>query len=47
MKPSDIPYHDMWADDVHWLPGMLEGKSFKGYFYFDVEVMLSHQIYWL
>jgi 8-oxo-dGTP diphosphatase len=47
MKPSDIPYHDMWADDVHWLPGMLEGNSFKGYFYFDDEVMLSHQIDWL
>jgi len=27
----------MWADDVHWLPGMLEGKTFKGYFHFDDE----------
>jgi len=47
MKPSEIPYHDMWADDVHWLPGMLEGKSFKGYFRFDDEVMLSRQVDWL
>lgn len=47
MKPSEIPYHDMWADDVHWLPGMLEGKCFNGYFHFDDEVMLSHHLEWL
>ena len=46
MKPSEIPYHDMWADDSHWLPGMLEGKSFKGYFHFDDEVMLSNNVDW-
>jgi 8-oxo-dGTP diphosphatase len=46
MTPSEIPYHDMWADDIHWLPGMLEGKNFKGYFHFDEERMLSHRIYW-
>ena len=46
MEPSAIPYHDMWEDDAHWLPGMLEGKSFKGYFHFTDEVMLSHRVVW-
>ena len=46
MTPSELPYHDMWADDIHWMPGMLEGKSFKGYFHFDGEVMLSHHLIW-
>jgi 8-oxo-dGTP diphosphatase len=46
MKPSEIPYRDMWADDVHWLPGMLEGKSFKGWFHFDGETMLSNKVVW-
>jgi len=46
MKPADIPYHDMWADDFYWLPGMLEGKSFKGYFHFDDDRMLSSSVIW-
>ena len=47
MEPSAIPYHDMWQDDIYWLPGMLEGKKFRGYFHFDEEVMLSHHLEWL
>lgn len=46
MTPSAIPYHEMWADDIHWLPGMLEGKMFKGYFLFDGDTMLSNTILW-
>jgi 8-oxo-dGTP diphosphatase len=46
MKPEEIPYHDMWADDIFWLPGMLEGKFFKGYFHFDEDRMLSHHLIW-
>jgi 8-oxo-dGTP diphosphatase len=34
--PSDrIPYDDMWADDMHWLPLLLDGKNFEGSFVFD------------
>lgn len=47
MEPSAIPYHDMWADDIHWLPGMLEGGSFRGYFHFDEEIMLSKEVIWI
>lgn len=46
MKPSEIPYHDMWKDDAFWMPGMLEGKRFKGYFHFDGEVMLTNRVLW-
>lgn len=42
-----IPFHEMWADDVHWLPGVLAGKNFLGYFDFDGETMLSHRVEWL
>ncbi len=46
MRPAEIPYHDMWADDIHWLPGMLAGGKFHGYFHFDGEVMLTNQVLW-
>jgi 8-oxo-dGTP diphosphatase len=29
-----IPYEAMWADDAHWLPGVLEGKRVRGWFRF-------------
>ncbi len=41
---DDIPFHEMWADDAHWLPLMLDGKNFRGYFNFDGETMLEHRI---
>lgn len=41
---KDIPYVKMWEDDRHWLPLALDGKSFKGYFIFDNEEMLSYKI---
>ena len=39
MKPEwfhikDIPYEQMWPDDKHWLPILLEGRKFIGYFHF-------------
>jgi len=30
-----IPYGEMWEDDIHWLPLLLEGKDFEGAFYFN------------
>ncbi len=39
-----VPYEEMWEDDQHWLPAMLEGKSFVGYFTFDGDRMLSRDI---
>ena len=39
MKPAwfeieDIPYAQMWSDDVLWFPLMLKGSKFSGYFLF-------------
>jgi 8-oxo-dGTP diphosphatase len=41
-----IPYHEMWADDIHWLPGVIEGGSFRAYFHFDGDTMLSKAVHW-
>lgn len=39
-----IPYDEMWADDRHWLPLLLRGEHFSGYFEFDGEKLLSSEI---
>ena len=39
-----IPYDRMWADDRLWLPLMLEGKRFQGFFIFDGDEMLDSQV---
>jgi 8-oxo-dGTP diphosphatase len=39
-----IPFHEMWTDDAHWLPLVIDGKSFRGWFEFDNETMLSHNV---
>jgi len=44
---DEIPYEQMWEDDQHWLPGMLQGRKFAAYFDFDDESMLSKRIEWV
>ncbi|QQG52645.1 MAG: 8-oxo-dGTP diphosphatase [Candidatus Falkowbacteria bacterium] len=34
-KINDIPYKKMWADDIFWLPLLINGEKFKGEFVFD------------
>ena len=34
---EEIPYDQMWQDDLYWLPPMLVGHSFKGAFWFNEE----------
>ena len=34
---TDIPYHSMWLDDRYWLPLLLAGKRFQGFFHFNQE----------
>jgi 8-oxo-dGTP diphosphatase len=43
-KVDKIPYDNMWADDKFWLPLMLDGKKFSGYFVFDNDKMLDKNI---
>ena len=39
-----IPYDSMWADDRLWLPRLLAGQPFDGWFVFDEDNMLDHRI---
>ena len=32
-----IPYNQMWSGDKYWLPLLLNGKFFRGEFYFNLE----------
>jgi 8-oxo-dGTP diphosphatase len=41
-----IPYGDMWADDQHWLPGVIQGGRFKGFFRFEGDRMLTNDVFW-
>jgi 8-oxo-dGTP diphosphatase len=41
---TEIPYDEMWEDDRYWLPLMLEGKTFTGFFTFDGDAMLSKEV---
>lgn len=39
-----IPYDEMWEDDQHWLPLLIRGAHFTGYFEFDGERLLHQKI---
>lgn len=39
-----IPYQQMWEDDRHWLPLVIEMKTFRGSFVFEGERMLWKEI---
>lgn len=38
-KTSALPYERMWADDVHWIPKLLAGEKFRGWFEFAGDKM--------
>lgn len=39
-----VPYGEMWADDVIWLPLLFVGKRFTGRFIFENDTMLDHRV---
>ena len=41
---DSIPYEEMWADDALWMPLLLEGTYFCGYFIFNGDAMLAHHV---
>lgn len=41
---AEIPYHEMWADDSLWLPQMIAGKNFRGFFVFEQDTMLQQRV---
>ncbi|MFA6315422.1 MAG: 8-oxo-dGTP diphosphatase [Candidatus Paceibacterota bacterium] len=50
MKPqwwhvNEIPFKDMWPDDIHWMPLFLSGKKFKGKFLFgDGDIIIEQKL---
>lgn len=43
---SDIPYADMWQDDIYWLPAVLQGQALSCTFRFDsTEAMLAAELH--
>jgi 8-oxo-dGTP diphosphatase len=43
-KIDAIPYAEMWADDILWLPRVLAGETVSGYFLFDGDTMLDQRL---
>lgn len=41
---DQIPYDQMWADDILWLPQMLDNRNFEGNFLFNDDTMLGYQL---
>lgn len=41
---DEVPFEEMWEDDIHWFPMMVEGRPFSGHFLFDDDTMLGHRI---
>lgn len=39
-----IPYEQMWADDIVWIPEMIKGRFFRAYFEFDNDTMLKREV---
>lgn len=39
-----IPYDKMWADDRYWLPLLIRGARFIGFFEFDGEQLLHRKV---
>lgn len=44
-KTDNIPFGQMWPDDVLWFPLLLQNKPFRGYFKFKGhDTILSHTL---
>ena len=41
---QDVPYDEMWEDDILWLPHVLSGGRVQGDFIFDDETMVDHRL---
>ncbi|MDO8425713.1 MAG: 8-oxo-dGTP diphosphatase [bacterium] len=42
---DEIPFAEMWPDDVHWMPLFLRGQQFKGRFLFgESDVILEQEL---
>ena len=50
MKPQwfhvdEIPFKEMWSDDIYWMPLFLSGKKFRGKFLFGgLDIILEKEL---
>lgn len=42
--PKQLPFEEMWSDDRFWLPLLVEGRCFRGFFQFDHDTMLALRV---
>ncbi len=44
-KPvNELPFEEMWADDALWMPLMLSGRQFDGWFIFQKDRLLESDV---
>ncbi len=43
-RTDSIPYGEMWPDDAHWFPLMLDGSGFDGRFLLDGDILLDYEV---
>jgi len=43
-KIDEVPYEKMWEDDRHWLPQVIDGRTFEGRFQFEDEEIQWRQV---
>jgi 8-oxo-dGTP diphosphatase len=41
---EDIPFEEMWDDDILWLPRVLAGERVQGWFTFVEESLIDHRV---
>ncbi len=41
---TEIPFDRMWEDDIHWVPKLLKGESFDGYFLLEKDTLLDYRL---
>lgn len=42
---NEIPYAEMWPDDIYWIPLFLDNKVFKAYFLFgEGNMVIKHEL---
>ena len=44
VRTDAIPYARMWQDDPYWLPLLMDGTPFRGYFLFDGDRLLDGRV---
>jgi 8-oxo-dGTP diphosphatase len=41
---NQVPFHEMWKDDPIWFPKVVNRELFRGFFVFDGDTMLNHEM---